>query len=133
MLCFRRLAFLLALTFPAMPAVLAQSSSSNPTTPDPQQQPAATSQAQGQTPGETQGQISVQARIKARREQRRAAAIHEAYAHRYEGYFGMAYLRFEPGAKLQRAHEYAWDTGFTRFFSDRLGVTADARGYFGSA
>jgi hypothetical protein len=126
---FRRLALLLALVSLAMPAVLAQSSSSNPTTPDAQQQPAAASQAQG----ETQGQISVQARIKARREQRRAAAIHEAYAHRNEAYFGMGYLRFEPGAKLQRAHEYAWDAGYTRFFSDRLGVTGDARGYFGSA
>ena len=108
-----------------MPAVLAQNSSSNPATPGAAQQPADANQ--------TQGQISVQARIKARREQRRAAAIHEAYSHRYEGYFGMGYLRFQPGAKLQRAHEYAWDAGFTRFFSDRLGVTVDGRGYYGSA
>jgi hypothetical protein len=122
---FRRLALLLALTIPAMPAVLAQSSSSTPETPDAAKQTADANQ--------TQGQISVQARIKARREQRRAAAIHEAYAHRYEAYFGMGYMRFEPGAKLQRAHEYAWDTGFTRFLSDRLGVTVDGRGYYGSA
>jgi hypothetical protein len=125
MLSFRRLALLLALTIPAMPAVLAQNSSSTPETPDAAKQTADQNQ--------TQGQISVQARIKARREQRRAAAIHDAYAHRYEAYFGMGYLRFQPGVNLQRAHEYAWDTGFTRFFSDRLGVTVDGRGYYGSA
>jgi hypothetical protein len=122
---FRRLALLLALGLPVSPAMLAQSSSSTPPTSDNAQQPVAEQQ--------TQGQISVQARIKARREQRRAAAIHDAYAHRYETYFGMGYLRFQPGATLQRAHEYAWDTGVSRYFSDRLGVTVDGRGYFGSA
>ena len=122
---FRRLALLLALSSAAVPAVLAQSSSSNPTTPETAQQPAAEAQ--------NQGEISVQARIRARRAQRRAAAIHEAYAHRYEAYFGMGYLRFVPGVNLQRAHEYAWNPGFTRYFGDRLGVTVDARGYYGSA
>lgn len=122
---FRRLALLLALTIPAMPAVLAQSSSSNPETPDAAKQTADANEAKGQ--------ISVQARIKARRAKRRADAIHDAYAHRYEAYFGMGYMRFQPGATLQRAHEYAWDAGFTRFFSDRLGVTVDGRGYYGSA
>lgn len=122
---FRRLALLLALSSAATPAVLAQSSSSNPTTPDATQHPAAETQ--------NQGEISVQARIKARREQRRAAAIHEAYSPRYEAYFGMAYLRFVPGVNLQRAHEYGWNPGFTRYFNDRLGVTVDARGYYGSA
>ena len=126
---FRRLALLLAFAYSAMPLVLAQSSSSNPPTPEPAQQPETASQSEG----EAQGQISVQARIKARREKRRADAIHEAYAHRYEVYFGMGYLRFEPGKTLERAHEYAWDTGVTRYLSDRLGITADARGYFGSA
>jgi hypothetical protein len=108
-----------------MPALLAQSSSSNPAIPDAPQQPAATSQSPGQ--------ISVQARIKARREQRRAAAIHDAYAHRYEAHFGMGYMRFEPGAKLERDHEYAWNVGVTRYFDERLGVTVDGRGYYGSA
>ena len=122
---FRRLALLLALGLPVSPAILAQSSSSNPATPESAQQPAAEPQ--------TQGQISVQARIKARREQRRAAAIHDAYAHRYEANFGTAYLRFQPGATLQRDHEYGWDVGFTRYSSDRLGITVDGRGYFGSA
>jgi hypothetical protein len=77
--------------------------------------------------------MSVQARIKARREQRRAAAIHEAYAHRYEEYTGMGYLRFNPGSTLERAHEYAWNLGVTRFFDERLGITVDGRGYYGTA
>jgi hypothetical protein len=123
----RRIALLLALSIVAASAALAQSSSSssNPTAP---------AQAQAGQPAEqSQGQMSVQARIRARRAQRRAAAIHEAYSHRYEEYTGMGYLRFEPGAKLERAHEYAWNIGVTRYFDERLGVTVDGRGYYGTA
>jgi hypothetical protein len=123
----RRLALLLALGFAAATVAMAQgsTSSSNPAAPDQVQSEQAAAQ--------TQGQISVQARIKARRAQRRSAAIHEAYAHRYEAYTGMGYLRFEPGAKLERAHEYAWTVGFTRYLDERLGVTAEGRGYYGTA
>lgn len=121
---FRRLALVLAVALPASPALLAQSSSSNPDSPAPQQ---------SATAAQSDGATSVQARIRARREQRRAAAIHEAYDHLYEGYFGMAYNRFIPGKNLQRDHEYAWDAGLTRNFSERLGVTAEARGYYGTA
>jgi hypothetical protein len=123
----RRLALLLALSFAALTTALAQSSSSS-------SNPAAPDQAQaGQSAAETQGQMSVQARIRARRAQRRAAAIHEAYAHRYEAYTGMGYLRFTPGSTLERAHEYAWNVGVTRYFDERLGVTVDGRGYYGTA
>jgi hypothetical protein len=123
----RRIALLLALSLVAATAALAQSStsSSNPAAPD---------QAQaGQPATQTQGQLSVQARIKARRAQRRAAAIHDAYSHRYEAYTGMGLLRFEPGAKLERAWDYAWNVGFTRYFDERLGVSVDGRGYYASA
>jgi hypothetical protein len=128
MYSFRRLALLLALSLSAMPFVLAQSSSSssNPAAPTPAPAP---DQAQAQT----QGQTSVQARIKARREQRRAAAIRDTYGHLYEAYAGTAYLRFSPGANLQRTTYYAWDTGVTRYFDERLGATVDARGYYGTA
>jgi len=137
MLSFRRLALLLALGLAAVTAALAQSSSSTA-------EPPATDQTQAQPPAQTQGQISVQARIKARRIQRRAAAIHEAYAHTYEVNFGFGYLRFNPGPGpvaagttkplgLQLAHEYGWDVGFTRYFDERLGVTAAARAYYASA
>jgi hypothetical protein len=121
----RRIALLLALNIVAASAALAQSSSSssNPA------QVQAGQPAQAESPG----QLSVQARIRARRAQRRAAAIHEAYAHRYEEYTGMGYLRFEPGSTLQRAHEYAWNVGVTRYFDERLGVTVDGRGYYATA
>ena len=128
MYSFRRLALLLALSLPAFPAVQAQSSSSNPPAP-------ATNQTQVPQTNATQttGQATVQARIRARRAQRRAAAIHEVYSHRYEAYLGTGYLRFTPGATLQRLNEYSWNTGFTRYFDERLGVTLDARGTYGSA
>jgi hypothetical protein len=123
---FRRLALLLALGLPAMHAVLAQSSSSAPPTATPDQV-----QAQQPAAG-AQQQLSVQARIRARRAQRRAAAIHDAYAHRYDAYAGLGYLRFTPGASLQRVTLYAWNTDFTRYYNERLGVTLDGRGYYGT-
>jgi hypothetical protein len=130
-------------------AAEAKSSRSNSITAAPAQ--AQAGQPATQSQGETQGQLSVQARIKARRAQRRAAAIHDAYSHRYEEYTGMAYMRFVPGpgspafpatstsaaiphgAQLQRAHDYAWNVGFTRYFDERLGVTVDGRGYYATA
>jgi hypothetical protein len=142
MFLFRRLAILLALLFPVMHAVHAQStsySSSNTTLSSPvlnqnlelaQNQPDASAQ---QAPAENQGQISVQERIRLRRQQRRSTAIHDAYDHRWETYLDMGYLRFQPGPSLQRLTYYAWETGLTRFSTERLGFTLDGRGYFGTA
>ena len=128
MYSFRRLALLLALASSTIPVLHAQNSSSS-STPAPQEQQAP---AGAQSQPQTQPQISVQARIRARREQRRAAAIHEVYDHRYEVYVGAGYLRFTPGATLQRVNEYDWNTGITRYFNERLGVTLDGRGYYGT-
>jgi hypothetical protein len=130
MFSFRRLALLLALVLPAMHALIAQSSSSS-SSPAPAA-PTQDSQGQSQAQAQTQGQISVQARIRARRAQRRAAAIHEVYDHRYEVYGGAGYLRFTPGPTLQRVNEYDWNVGVTRYFSERLGLTVDGRGYYGT-
>src|ERR1017187_10272065 len=131
---FRRLALLLALFFPAMHAVLAQSSSSNPQTQPPPPAPdQSQGQAQQQPQEQTPQQLSVQARIRARREQRRAAAIHDAYSHRFETFADMGYLRFKPGPSLQRLTFYAWYTGITRYFNERFGATVDGRGYYGTA
>ncbi len=131
---FRRLALLLAFALPAMPAALAQNSgnSSPSTTPDPNQSASQSSAGQPSSE-ETQGQLSVQARIRQRREQRRATAIHDAYDHKWESYADMGYLRFTPGPYLQRLTFYAWETGLTRFRSERLGYTLDGRGYIGNA
>jgi hypothetical protein len=126
---FRRLALMLALGLPALPVIQAQSSSSTPPAPAQDQDQARPQQA----PGLTNQEQSVQARIRARREQRRAAAIHDAYSHLYEAYVGGGYLRFQPGAYKQRLTFYAWDIGLTRYFNERLGVTAAGRGYYGTA
>ncbi len=109
------------------------------TPPQEQAQPQAPDQSHGQAPAEpaagsqTAQQMSVQARIRARREQRRAAAMHDVYSHRYELFADMGYLRFQPGPSLQRLTYYAWDTGGTRYFNERLGLTLDGRGYYGTA
>lgn len=118
-----RIAFLLALGLPVAGPLQAQSSSSNPAPTENAPQPVATLS--------NPGAASVQARIRARREARRIAAIHDAYAHSFEAYAGGGYMRFTPGSTLQRVNEYSWDTGFTRYYSQRLGVTVDGRGYYG--
>lgn len=129
---FRRFALFLALTLPATPAVMAQSSSSSSSNPT-QDQSQTPGQASQSTAGELQGQLSVQARIRSRREQRRATAIHDAYDHKWESYMDMGYLRFVPGPSRQRLTYYAWETGLTKFKTERLGYTLDGRGYYGTA
>jgi hypothetical protein len=128
---FRRVVLVLAAAVAAGHLALSQdsstssSSSSNPAPTQEQQ----TQQVQQPS---NQGAISVQARIKARREQRRAQAIHDVYSQLYEVNASMGYLRWTPGKTLQRVTLYAWDTGVTRYYNQKLGVTIDGRGYYGS-
>lgn len=124
---FRRLVFALALISAVAHLVLAQDSSSSPAQQAPQQP-----QAQQQPANPNQGAISVQARIRARREQRRAQAIHDIYSHLFEATTSMGYLRWTPGPALQRVTLYAWDVGVTRYYSEKLGIAFDGRGYYGS-
>jgi len=129
-----RYAFLLAIAMPALSNLPAQSSDSSSSNPAAQGSSSSSQADQAQQPpAETQGQINVQQRIRQRREQRRAAAIHEAYDHKWESYIDMGYLRFTPGPSQQRLTYYAWETGLTRFSNERLGYTLDGRGYFGTA
>ena len=142
MFVFRRFAFLLGLCLASATVLVAQDSSSNSGAVPDSVQDLAQNQApaQGQTPPASapsqtpvnQGPVSVQARIRARRQQRRAQAIRDAYSHLYETYVGMGYLRFQPGPSLQRVTYYSWDAEFTRFYSERLGVTVGGRGYYGT-
>jgi len=90
-------------------------------------------QAQQAPPSSNQGSMSVQERIRQRRAQRRAQAIKDVYQHLYEAYVGMGYMRFVPGPNRQRTTMYAWNAEFTRFYSERFGVTLDARGNYGTA
>lgn len=129
MLCFRRtvavLAFLLLVSSGCL--AMGQDSTSN--------QPAQQEQAQPQAPAASQPQapVSVQARIRARRAARREQAIHDTYSHPYELFLGAGYQRFTPGPNLQRATMYAFDTAITRYWSERLGLTIDGRGNYGTA
>ncbi|HVC46898.1 MAG TPA: hypothetical protein VND90_06595 [Terracidiphilus sp.] len=94
---------------------------------------AQTEQAPQKTVTQSNGVLTVQARIRQRREQRRAQEIHDAYAHRWEVYVGGGYLRFKPGPDLQRATMYSWETAVTRYWNEKLGLTVDGRGYYGTA
>jgi len=124
------LALLLAVA--AAPAVRAQSSSSSDASAAASQGEPGQDQA-AQPAQENAGEINVQQRIRTRKAQRRATAIHDAYDHLFESYGGMAYLRFQPGASLQRTTFYGWNTGLTRYYNERLGIDVDARGYYGIA
>lgn len=74
-----------------------------------------------------------QARVRARRRQREAQIIQDTYSHKYELFFGGSYLRFRPGSVLQHINEAGWDVNITDYLRPRLGVTADFRGYYGTA
>jgi hypothetical protein len=100
-----------------------------------QQQENSSSQPQKTYPNE-QERIRLareaQERVRARREARTQAAVKDTYSHKYEIYFGYAYLRMRPGHNLQHANEYGWNAGVTRLFTPKLGVSADFRGYYKS-
>lgn len=96
----------------------------------------AQNQTQPQAPASAQSQqptTSVQARIHARREARRAQAIHDTYSHPYELFIGSNYQRFSPGENLQHATMYSWDAALTRYWGEKLGLTFDGRGNYGTA
>ncbi|HTX77202.1 MAG TPA: hypothetical protein VMD29_13415 [Terracidiphilus sp.] len=98
-----------------------------------QQQPSQQGEAQQAPANPNQGSQSVQERIRQRRAARRAQAIKDVYSHLYEGYVGMGYMRFVPGPNQQRTTMYAWNAEFTRYYSERFGVTLDGRGNYGTA
>lgn len=86
-----------------------------------------------QRPSENPAAQSAAARVRARRRERIQALIQDIYSHKYEFYAGGGYQRFRPGDTLQNATELAWNAGVTDYFRRRLGVTVDARGYYGTA
>lgn len=130
MFSFRRIVVALAVILLVSLSALAQStgSSSNPPAEGQGQQPEA-----APTPQTQQGPATVQARIRARREARRTQAIHDTYSQLYEIFVGAGYQRFTPGPDLERNTMYSWDAALTRYYSERLGITLDGRGYYGTA
>ena len=100
-----------------------------------QQQGNSSSQPQTNYPNE-QERIRLareaQERVRARRAARTAATVKDTYSHKYDIYFGYAYLRMRPGHFLQHGNEYGWNAGMTRLFTPKFGVSADLRGYYKS-
>ncbi|MGC2400405.1 MAG: hypothetical protein WA510_11500 [Acidobacteriaceae bacterium] len=124
----------------AVPGLTAQNSTSDSQVPAQTQQPAesqppAPSQAQPENPQQNQVRLAqeAQARIRARRLQRTERVIQDTYSHKFEIYGGGGYTRFRPGSSLQHNNESAWNGGFTDYRWGRLGLTADLRGYYGTA
>jgi hypothetical protein len=113
----------------------AQADSSQSTTQQqPAQAPAAPPPVPAQTPEERARVLrEAQARVNARREARRQQIIRETYGAKFEAYFGGGYLRFHPGQYKQRNNEADWNVGITDYIRPKLGVTADFRGYYGTA
>jgi hypothetical protein len=119
---------ILALALFFAPAVLPAQDNSN-------QQP---SQSQAQTAQQTPAERSqvlrqAQDRVRARRKLRVQQIIQDTYTHKYEVYGGGGYLRFRPGPSLQHLNEAEWNAGFTDYKWGKLGLTADFRGYYGTA
>ena len=114
----------------AVPGLIAQNSTSNPSP-----APAAPAQTEPENPQQNQVRLAqeAQARIRARRAQRTQRVIEDTYSHKFEAYGGGGYTRFRPGSTLQHVNESAWNGGLTDYLWGRLGLTADLRGYYGTA
>ena len=113
----------------AVPGLMAQNSTGSDS-----QAPAQT-QTQPENPQQNQVRLAqeAQARIRARRQQRTQRVVQDTYSHKFEVYGGGGYTRFRPGGSLQHINESAWNGGFTDYLWGRLGLTADLRGYYGTA
>ena len=59
--------------------------------------------------------------------------IKETYSHRWEVAGGGGYLRFRSGQFTQKNNEVNFFVNTTYFFNEKLGATAEVRGYFGNA
>jgi hypothetical protein len=66
------------------------------------------------------------------RMRREAAAVTETYTKRWDVYLGGEYMRFRVGPHLHNSGVGGWTFGLTRYFTPRFGITADARGMYGT-
>lgn len=78
-------------------------------------------------------QTNASQRRQANRQRRAQAAIKNTYSHKFEVTLGGGYLRFRPGPDLRHINEIGWNVAGTRYFNERLGLTADFHGYYGTA
>ena len=74
--------------------------------------------------------------LESRRQQtkrrREAALVTDTYTHRWEVYTGGGYMRFRPGPYIHNSGMGGWIVGATRYFTPRLGITVDVRGFYGN-
>jgi hypothetical protein len=123
----------------ALALLLAPAAVRAQSTTDQQQTPQTTeTQPQTQTQPQAPSQRAevlrqAQIRVNARRRLRVEQIIQDTYTHKYEVYGGGGYLRFRPGSTLQHMNESDWNAGVTDYLRGKLGVTADFRGYYGTA
>ncbi len=100
-----------------------------------QSEPQASSSASSsdETPQQTaESRRSFENRRQQTRQRREAQVVTETYTHRWDVYTGGSYMRFRPGPSLHNSGVAGWTLGLTRYFTPRFGITADARGYYGS-
>jgi hypothetical protein len=114
-------------------AARAQDASPQQPTATPQSQPPDQSEPQSTPQERAQVLREAQARVNARKKIRIRQIIEDTYSHKYELDFGGGSLRFTPGEHLQRMNEAAWYTDITDYIHGDLGITADFRGYYGTA
>ncbi|HYK35644.1 hypothetical protein [Alloacidobacterium sp.] len=123
----------LAITIFSLAALQTRAQQTQPPIQTPTEQ---TQTGQTQTPPTQQERAQVlrqaQERVKARKKLRDQQVIQDTYTHKYEAYFGGNYLRFHPGEHLQRINEGGWHAGVTDYAFGKIGITADARGYYGT-
>ena len=117
----------------ALALLLAPVAAGAQSTTDQQQAPQSTQSAPQSTQQRSEVLRQAQERVRARRRLRMQQIIQDTYTHKYEVYGGGGYLRFTPGDILQHMNEIAWNAGFTDYMWGKIGVTADFRGYYGTA
>ncbi len=113
----------------------AQNQNPSQANPAPIVPPQSSQPALQETSPEQRAQVlrEAQARVNARRQVRIKQIIADTYSHKYELNFGGAYLRFHPGPNLQRMNEPGWQIDLTDYLRGQLGISADFRGYYGTA
>jgi hypothetical protein len=80
-----------------------------------------------------QAQFHTHRETNANRRARIERQIKETYTHRFEVGGGGGYLRFRSGQFTQKNSEIAFWVNTSYFFNEKLGATAEVRGYYGNA
>jgi hypothetical protein len=80
-----------------------------------------------------QAQFHTHRETNANRRARIERQIQDTYTHRFEVSGGGGYLRFRSGPSTQKNNEVDFFVNTTYFFNEKLGATAEVRGYYGRA